>query len=115
MTIVSSGQSCSTSATTNATATGNSTATANITANTTCSPTRQALYTVAVANQVMVITPTISRTAALLTLGWSAVFAHDSCLYGALPGASFKMWGEGGKYHVKLGKRESVYRLVSMQ
>ena len=115
MTIVSSGQSCSTSATTNATATGNSTATANTTANTTCCPTRQALYTVAVANQVMVITPTISRTAALLTLGWSAVFAHDSCLYGALPGASFKMWGEGGKYHVKLGKRESVYRLVSMQ
>jgi hypothetical protein len=48
-------------------------------------------------------------------LGWSTAFAKNSCLYGQLPGAHIQIRADGGNYHVRVGKKESLYKLVAAQ
>lgn len=50
---------------------------------------------------------------ALATMGWSAVFAKKSVLYGQMPGAHFQVYFEGSLLHIKIGKRESLFTIVS--
>lgn len=92
----------------------------NVNANThtNCSANTSAEYTLVIGDQIIVIAPALSgkkKTGVILSLGWSALFIKDTCLYGQLPGAHVLIRSEGGTYHVKAGKRESLYKLVSAE
>lgn len=88
------------------------------TTSTNCSNSTRSLYTVVIGEQTFVITPTLSAkgtAGAIFSFGYSEIFKKNSCLYGQLPGAHVLIRSENGMYHVKVGKRESLYRLVSAQ
>jgi hypothetical protein len=117
--VVDEGQSCSTNGTTTGTVSDSGNVNANSSSSTTCSPRKKAFYTIVVKGQTLVITPTQSagtKVGVVASLGWGALFLKDSCLYGQLPGAKFQIRTESpGTYRIKLGKRESLYKLVSAE
>lgn len=85
---------------------------------TNCRPKTTAQYTIVVGQQTLVISPTRSgksKAGAMFSMGYSAMFWKDSCLYGELPGAHILIRSDNGIYHVKVGKRESLFRLVAAQ
>lgn len=112
------GQDCHTSGSSTGTtdSAGNSRASGN--ANTNCSDTTVVHYTIVIGEQTLVIEPTSSgkaKVGSALSLGWSTAFAKNSSLYGQLPGTHIQIRAEGGNYHVRVGKKESVYKLVGAQ
>jgi hypothetical protein len=75
---------------------------------------------IAIGDQLLVLTPTSTgkQTATvLLSLGYSAFFMKNSSLYGILPNTPIKIRqaDEPGKYFVKVGKRESLYKLAGAE
>ena len=113
------GQHCHTSGSSTGTTDSDGNSRASGDANTTCSDTTVAHYTVVIGGETLVIQPTLSgkaKAGAALSLGWSTAFAKNSCLYGQLPGAHIQIRAEGdGNYHVRVGKKESLYKLVAAQ
>jgi hypothetical protein len=92
------GQNCHTSGSSTGTtdSAGNSNTSGNATTN--CSDTMVAHYTIVIGEQTLVIQPTMSgkaKAGAAFSLGWSAVFAKNSCLYGQLPGAHIQIRADG--------------------
>ena len=121
---------CSTSGNTNGTVnantdssgTTNGTVNATSSASTSCSPRMAAYYTVVMGQHTFVLSPTESgtvaaaKTVAIIAFFPSAFFLKkNSVLYGVLPGTPIKMRSEGGIFYVKVGKRESEYKIVSAQ
>lgn len=115
---VQSGMHCSTSGNTTGSVDATGSYDGNTSSNTNCRPRTHVEYTVLVGEQTLVVEPALSGSAkagAALSLGWSRVFAKDSCLYGQLPGTHIQIRAEGGIFHIKTGKRESLYKLVSAE
>jgi hypothetical protein len=128
------GKFCTTSGDTNGTVNantdsdGHTNGTVNTTssASTSCSPRMVAYYTVVMGEHVFTLSPATSSGkkaakvgTAMLTFGIGAIvwnaFDKNSALYGVLPGTPIKMRSESGTVYVKVGKRESEYKLVSAQ
>lgn len=90
----------------------------NVAANTStnCSANSSAEYTLVIGEQTIVVAPTMSgkkKAGSLLSLGWSTAFMKDTCLYGQLPGTHVLITSDGGVYRVRVGKKESLYKLVA--
>lgn len=124
--VVQSGQSCATygntegSVNANTDSAGLTTGNVNATTNSTtsCSPRRIAQYTLVVGGQILVVEPGHSKKAAagvLLTAGWGALALKSSSLAGQLPGAHVLIRSESGEIHIKAGKKESEFRIVSAE
>jgi hypothetical protein len=82
---------------------------------TSCTNTTKAIYTIVVGEQTFTLTPALVGKAlagSLLTLGYADLFKKQSCLYGQLPGTHILIRSDGAIFHVKVGKRESTYKLV---
>jgi hypothetical protein len=125
------GKHCSTSGDTNGTikadtdsdGTTNGTVTATTTSSTSCTPRMVAFYTVVMGDHTFVLSPTESGgvaaakgVAIIATGGMGAFFLKkNSVLYGVLPGTPIKMRSEGGTVYIKVGKRESEYKIVAMK
>ena len=125
-TTVTTGTSCSHSASTtgdvDATTSddGNTTGTVKATTSgsTDCSDVTRRHYTLAVGQQTFVIEPEPTKGqkgVAMATLGWSAAFAKQSVLADQLPGTHVRVRSDGSGFCVKLGKRESRYSAISAQ
>jgi hypothetical protein len=123
------GKHCSTSGDTNGTikadtdsdGTTNGTVTATTTSSTSCTPRMVAFYTVVMGDHTFTLSPTESGGVAagkglIAATGIGAFFLKkNSVLYGVLPGTPIKMRSEGGTVYIKVGKRESEYKIVAMQ
>jgi hypothetical protein len=120
------GQHCSTSSNSSGTVSGRTDEYGNTrgavdttgNASTNCTPRMATYYTVTIGDQILVLTPkdSVKATAgAMASLGWSKVFAKESCLYGQLPGSHIQIRSDDGNYHIKIGKRESLYKLISAE
>lgn len=128
--MVDDGKFCTTSGDTSGTvhSNGNNTGTISGTTSSTtsCHPRTAAMYTVVAGDHVLTLTPHQSggKTAAkagtaFLTLGigvivWNSL-EKSSTLYGVLPGTAIKLRSDEGIVYVKVGKRESMYSIVSME
>jgi hypothetical protein len=72
-------------------------------------------YTVRVGETIITLRRTVTtsgKTMALATMG-NALFINQSVLADEHPGAQFKIRIEDGSAHVKIGGRESIYRIVA--
>ena len=118
------GKKCSSDADTNGTVNAttddagntNGTVRATTTGTTTCHDTQRTLYTVKVAENILVVTPAESgkaTAAGFATLGWSRVFAKNNVLAYQLPGTPIKIRSDGKHYFVKIGDHESIYSVVA--
>lgn len=106
---------------TDSSGTTNGTVNATSSASTSCSPRMAAYYTVVMGDHTFVLTPTepgaatAVKAVAIIAFFPSAFFLKkNSVLYGVLPGTPIKMRSEGGTVYIKVGKRESLYKIVSM-
>jgi hypothetical protein len=96
----------------------NGTVNATTTGSTSCADTERALYTVKSGDNTFVLTPdhgTGAKAGALLSMGWSTVFAKSSLLANRLPGTSLLLRGDGKHYYVKIGDRESMDTAVAVR
>ena len=83
-----------------------------------CSPSTAYLYTVFSEGHTYTLTPAPSAAAfgaSMLTAGMSSFFRKPSVLYGVLPGTHVQIRTQGSTFYVKIGKRESAYKLVSAE
>lgn len=84
-----------------------------------CHATGKVHYFVVVGSQTFELAPAETKKKvgwAMATFGYSSFFEKDSVLYGQLPNTPVKIRTDGqGKFWVKLGKRESLYRLVGVR
>lgn len=71
-----------------------------------CAALMRTYYTIAVGEHVFVVTPDRSI---------KEFFHPYSDLYGALPGTTVKIRTDGGKFFVRIGKRESQFAIVSAE
>ena len=79
-------------------------------ASTRCSPNMVAFYTVTVGEHEYVVTP---HHMPLSSSPIAMAFHKNSDLAGVLPGTPVKVRTEGDNFYVKIGKRESTFKLVS--
>jgi hypothetical protein len=79
---------------------------------TNCSPNMVALYTITIGEHEFVLTPRRLPFSGSLI---AAPFRKNSDLAGLLPGTGIKIRSEGDTFYVKVGKRESAYKIVSMK
>jgi hypothetical protein len=96
----------------------NGTVNANTQASTTCGNLYQWLYTVKTGDVVYVLTPSRStgaRVGTAVSLGWSSYFLKDSTMANQLPGTQIKLRSDPSGIYVKVGERESLYRVVSAE
>jgi hypothetical protein len=56
-----------------------------------------------------------AKAGAMLSLGWSTVFAKNSVLANRLPGTALLLRGDGKHYFIKIGDRESMYATVAVR
>ena len=66
----------------------------------------------------MTVTPDLTGKESLASLSWATSgFVKKSSLYGSLPGTriSIRADSDPSKYRIKVGKRESLYKLVSAE
>jgi hypothetical protein len=94
----------------------NGTVKADTKTSTTCGNLYQWLYTVKTGDVVYVLTPTHSagaRVGTAVSLGWSRFFLKDSTMANQLPGTKIKLRSDPSGIYVKVGDRESLYRVVS--
>jgi hypothetical protein len=111
----STGSSCSSSGTVNGTVDDNGNVNGTSHSSGGCENIVTHFYTVRVGDETFTLRRTFTgsqRTLAMATLGWGALFMKQSVLAGQRPGTQFKIGIENGTAHVKLGKRESLYRIV---
>jgi hypothetical protein len=105
------GNSCTTSTQTDAATYGN-TARRTLDASARCSDIHGAIYTVQVGNTEYELTPDHSRAArASAYLPLSATFLKQSSLANHLPGTAVKFRRDEDGFLVRVGKRESRYRI----
>jgi hypothetical protein len=92
---------------------------ATTTSITNCRPSEVAYYTVTVGQQRFVVAAAsnpMKAESAALTMGISSMFYKNCVLYGQLPGTAIKIRSDGnGNLHIKVGKRESNFKLISAQ
>ena len=115
---VTTGSSCSSSGNTLGKVDDDGNLTANSSGSADCSNQTTRHYTLSVGPQVFVIEPELTKGqkgAALATLGWSARFAKESVLAYELPGTHVLVRTDAEGFWVKVGKRESRYRVVGAQ
>jgi hypothetical protein len=80
-----------------------------------CSEDSVGHYTVAVGDVSYVLAPALTHPkTAIFTLGYSAAFQKHSVLYAQLPQTPVKVRVSKEKVFVKIGDRESPYRVVSV-
>lgn len=94
-----------TSGTVNATTTGTSE----------CSNNASRLYTINVAGQTYIIRHSMTggqMATAMVTMGWGALFMKQSVLANQLPGTHVFVRSDEHGLYVKLGKRESRFKVV---
>jgi hypothetical protein len=90
---------------------------------TSCSDSTLTLYTLHVGDNTFVLQPTLSgketaRNAAIVigTIGYGALFLRKACsLRNQLPGTHVLIRSQGNNVQVKVGKRVSLYTVVSAQ
>ncbi len=105
-------------ATTDADGNTDGTVRATTSGSTNCSNDITRYYTISVGEQTFVIEPEMTKGqkgAALATMGWSAVFAKQSVLANQLPGVHILVRSDAAGLWVKVGKRESRFRMVDAQ
>lgn len=115
------GSTCNSSGTINGrvNADSDSTGTVNATtsSSTNCYARHTANYTVIVGQQTFVLypAPSVAKVGGImLTMGIASAFYKNSVLYGQLPGIPIKIRSNGsGDFYVKVGKRESEYKLAA--
>jgi hypothetical protein len=108
---VSSGLSCSSSGSGKVNDNGQ----VNVSNSGSCSEDSVGHYTVAVGDVSYVLAPALAHPkTALFTLGYSAAFQKHSVLYAQLPQTAVKVRVSKDKLYVKIGDRESPYRVVSV-
>lgn len=115
---VTTGSSCSSSGDTNGKVDDNGNVSATSSGTTNCANRTKRHYTLSVGQQTFVIEPEPTRGqkgTALATLGWSAAFAKQSVLADQLPGTHVMVRTDADGFWVKIGKRESLYRVVAAQ
>ena len=115
---VRSGESCQTSGTATARSNGDGTATATSDGEATCSDVMRRHYTLKVGDSQFVVKPAISKKVAAMgaaTIGWGLLFTKQSVLANLLPGTHILVRTDDQGFHVKVGKRESLYTVVSAQ
>lgn len=105
---------------TNTDSAGRTDGTVNASTNTStsCADRYQWLYTVKTGDNVYVLTPTHgtgARVGTALSLGWGGYFLKSSALANQLPGTLVKLRSDNSGIHVKVGSRESLYRVVSAE
>jgi len=92
---------------------------ASTSTSTNCTATQSAYYTVSIGDQIIVLTPavTVPKVApAAATRGFNRFFSKDSVLYGLLPGTPVKIRQDSpGKFYVRVGKRESLYKIAAAE
>lgn len=106
------GSSCSGSVNAKADDDGN----VNGNSNSSCSDTTERDYTVKIGDQLMVITPALTKKRsgfAIATLGWSEIPRKGSVLRDQLPGAHFMVRSDSSGMYVKVDKKESKFRIVA--
>jgi hypothetical protein len=107
------GNAC-TSATQSDAATYGNTAKRTLDVSARCSDVRGTIYTVHVGDTDYELTPDHSRAArASSYLPLSATFLHQSSLANHMPGTAVELRSEGGAFFVRVGKRESEYRVYT--
>jgi hypothetical protein len=84
-----------------------------------CADTSSAIYAVLVGDHIYTLRPYVSPTKVLsvmASMGTAAFFYKNSALYGQLPGTAIKVRSDGnGAFYIKVGKRESRYKLVGAE
>jgi len=115
---VTTGTDCSHRSNTSGQVDDNGSVSADTNGSTSCSDITKRHYTLSVGQQTYIIEPEPTKGqkgAALATLGWSAAFAKQSVLAAQLPGTHVLVRSDAEGFWVKLGKRESRYRVISAQ
>jgi len=93
---------------------------AHTSGSTVCSNTRRAVYRVSVGEHVYTLEPYVGAdrvAAAMVPIVGLAYLAakKQSVLYGVLPGTHVEVRTESGAFYVRVGKRESKYRLAGAE
>ena len=115
---VTTGSSCSHRSNTSGEVDDNGNVSARTTGHSDCADVTSRHYTLSVGQQAYVIEPELTKGqkgAALATLGWSAAFAKQSVLADLLPGTHVLVRSDADGLWVKVGKRESRYRVMTAQ
>jgi len=115
---ITSGAQCSSTTTATATSDGPGAAHADSDGHTTCHNVVDRHYTVKVGDTVFIVKKSSSKKGMALgyaTLGWSHAFEKDSVLANLLPGTPIMVRTDGEGFHIKVGKRESIYTVVAAQ
>jgi hypothetical protein len=115
---VTTGNSCSQNGSTSGKVDDDGNISANSSGTSNCANITKRHYTISVGQQTFVIEPEFTKGqkgAALATLGWSAAFAKQSVLSDQLPGTHVLVRSAPDGFWVKVGKRESRYRVVAAQ
>lgn len=83
-----------------------------------CTINRSPIYKVSIGSHIYALEPSLSprkRFVAIVPVAGLAL-ARNSVLYGVTPGTPIKISSDGnGIFHIKIGKRESRYKLVGAQ
>jgi hypothetical protein len=87
---------------------------ASTSASTNCTSTQSAYYTISIGDQLLTLTP---ATGLLPKHGIIGLLSKNSVLYGLLPGTAIQIRPDKsqGKYFIKVGKRESLYRVAAAE
>jgi hypothetical protein len=115
---VTTGNSCSHNGSTSGKVDDDGSISANSSGTSDCTNLTKRHYTISVGQQTFEIEPEFTKGqkgAALATLGWSAAFAKQSVLSDQLPGTHVLVRSDSDGFWVKVGKRESRYRVVAAQ
>lgn len=117
-TTVNAGASCSTDGIATARSTGAGTADVSGSSTSSCADVTQRNYTIQVGDNRFVVKPTFSKkgeAVGFATLGWGFVLAKAGVLNNVLPGTHVLVRTDDQGFHVKLGKRVSLYSVVTAQ
>ncbi len=92
----------------------------NVTARTSteCSDSQVRIYTIRVGERTLSIEPAATGkqiAKGMATLGWSEVFSKGSVLRDQLPGAQIKVRSDSSGLYVRVGKKESKFKIVEAQ
>ena len=111
---VTTGSSCSGSTDGNVEDSGNVSATTR----SNCQNTTARIYTIHVGEQNLTVEPGVTgkkKAVGMATLGWSFVFDKGCVLRDQLPGAAIEVRSDPSGLYIRVGKKESKFKIVGAQ
>ena len=112
------GTNCQTSGSPHSEGTGDGTVETQGTATTECSDVFYRHYIIRVGENTYVLARSSSRKSqgfGLATLGWAHAFEKESVLANLLLGTQLKVRTDADGFHIKVGKRESLFKVLAAQ